>query len=301
MIAYLFAGQGAQQTEMGANLWHAGRAPARILEEASDLLGYDPTRLRAAQLQQTAYAQPAIFAVSLAAWALHRSLYGDLERAAFAGFSLGEYTAMAAAGALSLADGLRLVGARARHMQAACNATPGFMSAVLGMSAPAIQTGLSENNLLDQVMLANHNTPLQSVVAGEKAAMTATSECLQAAGARRVVPLAVAGAFHTPLMAPAATALRAEFDTWALPLHLPRGTIFSNLTAGPLISAQNWDHASFGSYLEAHMTSPVRWVEEVTALQAAGVNHYVECGPGQVLAGLVGKILPGTRVEQAAL
>ncbi len=301
MVAYLFAGQGAQHPEMGAELQAAGGAAARILEEVSDLLGYRPASLPAAQLRQTAYAQPAIFAVSLAAWALHCARYGQPKSALFAGFSLGEYTALAASGVLSLADALRLVVARAALMQQACDSTPGFMSAVLGLSAQAIQTTLSENNLLDQVMLANHNAPLQSVISGRKSAMTAAGECLQTAGARRVVPLDVAGAFHTPFMSQAAAALRAEVGTWDLAVQTPKNRIFSNVTAAPLTPAQIGDRASLGVYLEAHMTRPVHWVEEVVAIHDCGADRYIECGPGQVLAGLVGKILPGTRVEQVAI
>lgn len=299
MIAYLFAGQGTQHRDMGAEMIRSGRTAAVLYEQISDLLGYDPSRLDDDKLAMTAYAQPAVFACSLAAWSLYRERNAMDEPALFAGFSLGEYAAMTASGALSLPDAVRLVASRAQWMQEACLAHPGSMAAVLGLQAEDIQAVLRAAGLEGRVVLANHNAPLQSVIAGSSQDVRQAGDALKEAGARRVVPLAVSGAFHSPFMAEAAAGLRSAFDDLTL-MGTTRGTLYSNVFAAPLLpSLHSRPDPSFAAYLELHMTRPVRWVEEVIALHEAGADTYVECGPGKVLAGLVGKILPGTSVAQA--
>jgi len=299
MIAYLFAGQGTQHRDMGIEMIRKGHPAAVLYEEVSDLLGYDPSRLDDEKLAMTTYAQPAVFTCSLAAWKIYRERHEMDGPALFAGFSLGEYAAMTASGALSLQDAVRLVAVRAQRMQEACLAHPGSMAAVLGLRADEIHATLSSAGLEGKVVLANHNAPLQSVIAGSSAEVHQAVEALKEAGARRVVPLAVSGAFHSPYMSEAAAELRREFAELSLvePNH---GTLYSNVFAAPMIPALTaLPDPRFASYLELHMTRPVRWVEEVEALQAAGADAYVECGPGKVLAGLVGRILPGTAVLQA--
>ncbi len=299
MIAFLFAGQGTQHRDMGTEMIRKGRAAAILYEEVSDLLGYDPSRLDDEKLAMTTYAQPAVFTHSLAAWALYRERNETDSPALFAGFSLGEYAAMTASGALALQDAVRLVATRAQWMQEACLAHPGSMAAVLGLRADEIHATLSSAGLEGKVVLANHNAPLQSVIAGSLEDVHQAVDVLKAAGARRVVPLAVSGAFHSHFMADAAAGLRSDFAH--LSLAEPNlGTLYSNVFAAPLLpSLHSQPDPSFAAYLELHMTRPVRWVEEVSALQAAGADTYVECGPGKVLAGLVGKILPETGVTQA--
>lgn len=299
MTAYLFAGQGSQYEGMCVALADSNPGVKRLYEEGSDLLGYDVLQLDAGHLAQTRYAQPAIFLASLAAFQAYRDAVGLDGHAIYAGLSLGEYTALAASGRLGFADGLRLVEYRSHLMQESCDAAPGAMSAVLGLDADAIQACLAENQLAADVYIANRNAPLQSVIAGPASLIDRAGEALSAAGARRVARLAVSGAFHTRYMADAAQVLKETFGELALtPGDLCE--VYSNVYAAPLLPAlQAESDPSFAAYLERHMTHPVRWVEEIHAIEKAGAESYVEFGPGKVLAGLVGKILPGTVVVQA--
>lgn len=299
MIGFLFAGQGSQQVGMGAETARMAPAAGRVFELGSDLLGVDVLGLDADQLAQTRYAQPAILVCTLAEWAVRLEREGCPDDAAFAGFSLGEYAALAASGRLSLEDTVRLVELRARLMQDACEKQPGAMSAVLGLDAESIQRCLDVEGLSDTVIIANRNAPLQSVIAGPPADVEQAAALLQQAGARRVARLPVSGAFHTRYMAEAGEALRAAFADLALLPNGP-GTVYSNVYASSLPEALAIESdPSLSAYLERHMTRPVRWVEEIRAVHENGAESFLEFGPGKVLTGLVGKILPDVPAMKA--
>lgn len=286
MRAYLFAGQGAQTIKMAEEILNAYPQAAYLYKEAEEITGIDLTRLTEVDLAQTRYAQLAIVVHSVASLLKERS--GDPEvgpnnanaDTAYAGFSLGEYTALYAAGILSYPELLRLVNERARIMQDAAEKTPGAMYAILGLTDEQVESTLSA---IDNVYPVNYNCLGQLVIAGtEDAAQKAASE-LQVLGARRVMRLAVNGAFHSPLMAEAAAELRAFASTLKFaPLSVP---LYSNTTGTRVLPDTNWP-----SYLETHACSPVRFTAEIRAMREDGYDEFVEIGPGKVLSGLVKKI-----------
>ena len=277
--ALVFPGQGSQRPGMGA-AWRDS-ACWSMVENASDLLGRDVGRLlleaEAEELRATREAQVTTFLVSLLVWdALH-----DLpDVAVVAGHSLGELTALVAGGVLTCDDGLMLVAARGRAMQAAADAAPGTMAAVLGLDDEAVSAVLAD---VPGVWAANYNAPAHVVVSGTVDGVAAGGAALKAAGARRVLPLPVGGAFHTPLMEPA----RDDFDaalrevTFAHPA-LP---VLSGVTAAP------YGHDPAAT-LSQQLTAPVRWRQLLEQLPALGVDRVVEVGPGGVLTGLVKRTLP---------
>lgn len=291
MIAGIFSGQGSQRPGMGQELCAASPAARQVYGEAAAQLGIDLLQLDDSQLAQTRYAQIAIVTLSLAAWQAFRS---ELETAvppavAFAGFSLGEYSALGAAGVLGQADLLALVSERARLMQEAAAACPGAMYAVLGLDDAKLLDIVGQSRYEGRVFAVNFNCPGQIVIAGQEAAAAGCADELQAAGARRLVRLNVSGAFHTPLMAPAAGRLAAFAQS--LTFREPAGPFYANQTGLPVAAGCDWP-----AYLAAHLCSPVRWSDEVASMQRAGCSAYVEFGPGKVLTGLVRKILPGSAV-----
>ncbi len=299
MTGFLFAGQGSQHVGMGAETARMSSAARRIFELGSDLLGVDVLGMDADRLEQTRYAQPAILVCTLAEWAVRTEREGCPADAAFAGFSLGEYAALAASGRLGTADAVRLVELRSRLMQEACEKHPGAMAAVLGLDADAIRRCLDAEGLSDTVDIANRNAPLQSVIAGPAADVERAADPLQRAGARRVARLPVSGAFHTRYMADAGKALREACADLAL-LPNGTGTVYSNVYAAPLAEGLAAEaDPSLSAYLERHMTRPVRWVEEIHAIHKNGAESFWEFGPGKVLTGLVGKILPGIPAAKA--
>jgi len=288
MIAFVFPGQGSQSAGMGAELIRISPAAARVLEEASDVSGLNLAALDEAALAQTRFAQLAIVTHSLAAYAALTDRLPVLAVAsrpcAYAGFSLGEYSALCAAGRLSLADTIRLVSRRSELMQDAAEAVPGAMSAILGLSDEAVMAVLANPAFADRVYAVNYNAPGQLVIAGEAEAVAAISDPLKAAGARRIVPLAVNGAFHTRLMAPAAAPLMAFART--LPFAAQAGkTVYSNRSGKPLDP-----DADVPAYLADHLQNPVLWTSEVRQIASAGYTNFVECGSGRVLSGLIRKI-----------
>lgn len=288
MIAFVFPGQGSQKIGMGQDLCRASAAAASLISAASAAAGLDLLALDEAALAQTRYAQLAIVAHSLAAHAaLKAALPASLAGApaALAGFSLGEYSALCAAGRLTLEETIRLVARRSELMQDASARHPGAMAAVLGLPADAFADILAQPALAGRVYAVNDNAPGQMVIAGEADAVAAAMEPLKAAGARRIVPLAVSGAFHTRLMAPAAAPLREFARSFSFKPSL--GQVFSNRTAGLLP-----DDTDMPAYLADHMQRPVLWRQEVTSLVAAGCTAFVECGTGKVLTGLIRKIAP---------
>lgn len=280
--ALVFPGQGSQRPGMGAAWRHA--ACWSLAEVASDLLGRNVGRLLleadAEELRPTREAQVTTFLLSLMVWETLHDLPGV---AVVAGHSLGEYTALVAAGVLTIDDGLMLVGARGAAMQEAADAAPGTMAAVLGLEDAAV---VATVEVVDGVWPANFNAPSHVVVSGTGAGVAAGSQALRAAGARRVLPLPVGGAFHTPLMAPA----RARLDGALREVTFadPAVPVLTGVTAQPYAD----DPAAV---LSAQLTSPVRWRQVLEALPSYGVDRVVELGPGGVLTGLVKRTLPGVQ------
>lgn len=286
-FAVVFPGQGSQSVGM-LDAFADHPAVRQTLEEASSTLGEDLFQLMHAgpkeQLDLTTNTQPVMLAAGIACW---RALHAEtgLMPVAFAGHSLGEYTALVAAGALSLADALPLVRFRAQAMQDAVPAGEGAMAAILGLDADAVVAGCAEAAAAcgEPVGAANFNDPKQTVIAGTKAAVDRACELLKARGARRAVPLAVSAPFHCELMKPAAERLRERLGGVAL--AAPTVAVVNDVdVAAPV------EPAAIADALYRQAYRPVRWVEVVRALRARGVTHVVECGPGKVLAGLTRRI-----------
>ena len=267
--AHLFSGQGAQTVGMGAGL------PADLYDRASEILGYDLRTLclegPIEKLTRTDYSQPALLVTALAAHAG--------APAAGAGLSLGEITALAAAGAVAFEDAVRIVKVRGEAMQAACEAQPGGMASVIGLDLKNIRAACE-----GLVTVANLNSPGQIVISGASEPLLRASEACRQAGARRVIPLKVAGAYHSPLMEPAVAALRAALA--AVEFREPKWPVVSNVTARPYRSA-----AEIAPTLARQITSTVRFEESVRfMIDELGVTDFAEFGAGNVLTGLVGKI-----------
>jgi [acyl-carrier-protein] S-malonyltransferase len=255
---------------------------ASLYKEAEEITGIDLTRLTGEELAQTRYSQLAIVVHSVASLMKERSENPESESSttAYAGFSLGEYTALFAAGVLPYPKLLRLVNERARIMQEAAEKTPGAMYAILGLTDERVESALSA---IDDVYPVNYNCPGQLVIAGTEAAAEQAAAELLALGARRAMRLSVNGAFHSPLMAVAAGELREFASTLEFaPLSVP---LYSNATGGRVLPDTDWP-----SYLEAHACSPVRFTKEIRTMREDGYDEFVEIGPGKVLTGLVKKI-----------
>lgn len=283
MIACVFSGQGSQKAGMGADLCNASPAARAVYAQAFDCLGFDVLALDEEQLAQTRYAQLAIVTMSLAAWAAFNEQVPNLPPVAFAGFSLGEYSALGASGVLALPDLLTLVQERARLMQLATDAVAGAMYAVMGLDEPLLLEVVARPQFAGQVFAVNFNSPGQTVIAGFEAPAAACAEALTAAGARKIRRLNVSGAFHTPLMAEAARQL-ADYAR-RLAFQVPSAPFYSNTgrILGPEI---NWP-----DYLAEHMCSPVLWTGEVQQMRNDGAEKFFEFGPGKVLTGLIRKIV----------
>jgi [acyl-carrier-protein] S-malonyltransferase len=293
-VALLCPGQGAQRVGMAKDLAEAFPAARAALEAADAALGFALSALMwngpEDLLTRTDNAQPAILAHSWAVWAVAGpALAGRV--AAAAGHSLGEYSAYVAAGALSGAEAARLVRRRGELMRDAGAVRPGTMAAVMGLGADQVAALCREASGQDGVVVAaNLNAPDQVVVSGDPAAVQRAGELLRAAGAKRVIPLKVSGAFHSPLMEPAAQEFAEALN--AVPLARPAFPVVAKASAEPVRES---DLAR--RLLDAQLTSPVRWVDSVRKLAAlAGEDAtFVEIGPGNVLTGLVRRVLPGAR------
>jgi [acyl-carrier-protein] S-malonyltransferase len=292
--AYLFPGQGSQSVGMGARLYETEPVARAVFAEADDQLGFSLSRLcfegPEETLTDTKNQQPALFTTSLAAWevARRRGWPADhgLEAPAYvAGHSLGEFSALVAAGSLSFADGLALVRQRGELMKAAGEAQPGGMAAVLGLDAAAIALLCQEAAATTghPVQVANDNCPGQVVISGHEQALEQAMRLLEAAGARKVVRLPITIAAHSILMTPAADAFATSID--ATPIHPPAIPIIANVSAGPLANA-----AEIRAELKAQLTAPVAWTASVNYLSQQGVDTFIEVGPGDVLLGLVKRI-----------
>jgi len=287
--AFLFPGQGAQYEGMGRALAEAFPSARAVFDEANDALGLDIAKLcfegGADELSQTANCQPAIFVTSMAALRVMRergeSVFADC--CAMAGLSLGEYTALVAADAMSFDDGVRLVRKRGELMQQAGEMHEGCMASVLGLSDEAVEQVCQAASADGTVVAANYNCPGQLVISGEPTALGKAQELAKEAGAKRVIPLNVSGAFHSPLMAPAAEALQEELNR--VEISRPSVPIVANVTADYVT-----DSDEIRRLLVQQLTRPVRWTGAMQRLVADGVEMCYEIGPGKVLAGLMRRI-----------
>lgn len=292
--ALLCPGQGAQRVGMAKDLAEAFPEARAALAAVDDALGFALSRVMwegpEDLLTRTDHAQPALLAHTAAVWAVAGARLRPRVAAA-AGHSLGEYSAYVAAHALGLAEAARLVRRRGELMHEAGTARPGTMAAVIGLDAERVAEVCRQASGAGAVVVAaNLNAPDQTVVSGDPAAVSRAGELLKAAGAKRVLPLKVSGAFHSPLMASAAERFGAELEGVAL--AAPEFPVVANATAEPVRDA-----AAARRLLAAQLTSPVRWVESVRRLAALGGEgvEFVEIGPGSVLSGLVKRVLGGAR------
>ena len=294
-VAFVFPGQGSQAPGLGLEFADFDEAAADLYQWASACLGWDLAEtLRVAspdELRQTYIAQPAIFCVSVAA--LRALEAAGVPRPAYvAGHSLGEFSALVAAGALSFEAGLLLVARRAEAMQRAADARPGSMSSVLGLSAEGVEMAVEATAQNQVLAVANDNAPGNVVVSGEWTALERLPAAAKELGAKRVVPLNVGGAFHSPLMAPAVEVFEPHLA--AAPLRDPAIPVVANATAEPVTDAEE-----LRRLLARQLTGRVRWTESVRRMAALGVDTFIEVGPGTVLSGLIKRTVEGTRVLAA--
>jgi [acyl-carrier-protein] S-malonyltransferase len=280
--AYVFPGQGAQFTGMGKELYETVPLAKELFEEANDILGFRITDLMFhgtdEELQQTKVTQPAIFLHSVI---LAKSLGEEFRPDMTAGHSLGEFSALVAAGALSFEDGLKLVYARALAMQKACEANPSTMAAILGLPDEKVEEICA--SIGDVVVPANYNCPGQIVISGSNNGIEKACERMKEAGARRALPLKVGGAFHSPLMEPARVELMEAIE--ATPISVPVCPVYQNVS-----TVGETDPSVIKKNLIAQLTSPVKWTQSVRQMIADGATEFVELGPGNVLQGLISKI-----------
>lgn len=283
MKAFVFPGQGAQFVGMGKDLYENNPVAKEMFDKANEILGFNITDLMFngtdEDLRQTKVTQPAIFLHSVI---LAKTMGDDFNPDMVAGHSLGEFSALVAAGALSFEDGLRLVSARAQAMQKACEKTPSTMAAVLALPDARVEE-LCASVTEGVVVPANYNCPGQIVISGSIEGVDAACAKMLEAGAKRALKLKVGGAFHSPLMEPA----RAELaDAIAhTDFHAPKCPVYQNVNAEP-----QTDPETIKKNLIAQLTAPVRWTQTIQNMIAAGADTFVEVGPGAVLQGLVKKI-----------
>lgn len=286
--AYIFPGQGSQFPGMGKPLYERSERARELMDKADGILGFSITDIMfgedAEALKATRVTQPAIFIHSVVL-----ALCSGLETPAMvAGHSLGEFSALAAAGAMEFEDALRLVAIRANAMQKCCEKVPGTMAAIIKLPTETIEgicagcTGI--------VVPANYNSEGQVVISGEAEAIAEACAKMKEAGAKRALPLAVSGAFHSPLMEPARLELAEAIDK--TPFKAPQCPVYQNVTALP-----SSDPAAIKENLLKQLTSPVRWTQTVQNMVADGADHFLEIGPGTVLQGLVHRIAPEVVTE----
>ena len=283
MKGFMFPGQGSQFPGMAKELYESNPTAREMFDRANEILGFDITEIMfdgtAEDLKQTKVTQPAVFLHSV----ILAKCSPDFKPDMVAGHSLGEFSALTAAGALDFEDGLRLVSIRAHAMQKACEANPGTMAAILALPAETIESVCAEVDGI--VVPANYNCDGQIVISGAVDAVAEASERLKAAGAKRALILPVGGAYHSPLMQPAAEELAAGIES--VEFKTPVCPVYQNVTALPTT-----DPAEIKKNLLAQLTAPVRWTQIVMNMVADGAASFTESGPGKVLQGLVSKIAP---------
>lgn len=289
MKAFVFPGQGAQFVGMGKDLYENNATAHDFFEKANDILGFRITDLMfngtEDDLKQTRVTQPAVFLHSVI---LAKTMGDEFAPDMVAGHSLGELSALTAAGALSFEDGLRLVSARAKAMQKACEIKPSTMAAIIALPDEKVEEICAATPGV--VVAANYNCPGQVVISGEIEAINAACEAAKAAGAKRALPLKVGGAFHSPLMEPARAELAEAIE--ATEFHTPVCAVYQNVDA-----KAHTNPAEIKANLVAQLTAPVRWTQSVLNMVADGADHFTEVGPGKVLQGLVSKISREVAVE----
>ena len=286
MKAFVFPGQGAQFVGMGKDLYDNNELAKELFEKANDILGYRITDIMFSgtddELKQTKVTQPAVFLHSV----ISALCMGEaFQPAMTAGHSLGEFSALVAAGALSFEDGLKLVYARAMAMQKACEAAPSTMAAIIALPFETIEQICEEVSKEGKgvVVPANYNCPGQLVISGNIDAINEACEKLKAAGAKRALPLKVGGAFHSPLMQPAKDELQAAIE--ATEIKEPKCPVYQNVDGKP-----HTDPVEIKQNLIAQLTSSVRWAQSVENMIADGADDFTECGPGKALQGMIVKI-----------
>ncbi|GGW67646.1 [acyl-carrier-protein] S-malonyltransferase [Winogradskyella epiphytica] len=293
MNAYIFPGQGAQFSGMGLDLYENSPIAQELFEKANSILGFHITDIMfegsAEDLKETKVTQPAIFLHSVI---LAKTLGDSFKPDMVAGHSLGEFSALVAAGALTFEDGLKLVSQRAQAMQKACELQPSTMAAVLGLEDEVVEKVCASTEGV--VVAANYNCPGQLVISGEVEAINKACEALKEAGARRALVLPVGGAFHSPLMEPAREELAAAIENTTF--SKPFCPIYQNVTASAIT-----DENEIKANLISQLTAPVRWTQSVQQMVADGAKHFTEVGPGKVLQGLVKKIHREAETASATL
>ena len=285
MKAFVFPGQGAQFVGMGKDLYENNAEAREMFEKANEILGFRITDLMfegtPEDLKQTKVTQPVVFLHSVI---LAKTLGEEFNPDMVAGHSLGEFSALVAAGAMSFEDGLKLVSQRAQAMQKACEAAPSTMAAIIGLPDEQIEEiceGVNKDGYV--VVPANYNNPGQLVISGNVEAVQEACEKLKAAGAKRALVLPVGGAFHSPLMQPAKDELQAAIE--ATQFSTPKCPVYQNVDA-----EAHTDPEEIKANLIAQLTAPVKWTYEVQNMVAAGATEFTECGPGKALQGMIAKI-----------
>ena len=285
MKAFVFPGQGAQFVGMGKDLYEANPMAKELFEKANEILGYRITDIMFEgtdeDLKQTKVTQPAVFLHSVIS---AMCMGDDFKPAMTAGHSLGEFSALVAAEALSFEDGLRLVYARAMAMQKACEAAPSTMAAIIGLPDEQVVEICKQVSTEDNVVVAaNLNCPGQVVISGNIEAVNEACAKMKEAGAKRALPLKVGGAFHSPLMQPAKDELQEAIENTEI--KAPKCPVYQNVDAKP-----HTDPAEIKANLIAQLTSSVRWTESVQNMIADGADDFTECGPGKALQGMISRI-----------
>jgi [acyl-carrier-protein] S-malonyltransferase len=293
MKAFVFPGQGSQFPGMGKDLFDRFEIAKKMFKAADEILGFKLSKIllegSKEELLQTRVTQPAIYLHSVASFEV---MEGEVQPTSVAGHSLGEFSALTAAGSIDFESGLKLVSQRAEAMQKACNVSEGTMAAVLGLEDRKVEEICAQTSGV--VVAANYNCPGQLVISGSIESVTLACEALRNAGARRALVLPVGGAFHSPLMEPAKTELAEAIDTTIF--SDPICPIYQNATAQAVS-----DPVEIQKNLIAQLTAPVRWTQSINAMIETGISSFIEVGPGKVLQGLIKKISPNVTTSAAEI